>query len=210
MIDLTGQEFGRLIVQELIGKNKHGQLTWSCLCACGSTKSVQGAELKSGDTKSCGCLRRELRTKHGQAKVMTREYRSWSGMKDRCNNPNRPKYKDYGGRGRKVCDRWLHSFENFFEDMGPCPPGMTLDRIDNDGDYEPGNCRWATRKEQQNNRRITKWYEYNGERKTVIQLAMILGMEEHTLYCRLHRGWSEDRAFNTLVRRTINSPCRQE
>jgi hypothetical protein len=118
-----------------------------------------------------------------------RERATWSAMKARCSNPKLRCYKSYGGRGIKVCARWLESFANFYADMGPRPDGMSLDRIDNDGDYEPGNCRWATQLQQARNQRSNVVLEHNGERKTVSEWAQILGVPTTTIYSRHARGW---------------------
>jgi hypothetical protein len=155
--DLTGQRFGSLIVVAR-APNAGRSLVWTCQCDCGSTKDVRAGNLQSGHTQSCGCRRREVAslaaiarsTKHGMAQ--TREYNSWVAMKDRCSNPSHRAYPRYGGKGISVCVRWIVSFENFYADMGPRPAGTSLDRRNSNGDYEPGNCRWATALEQRHNR----------------------------------------------------------
>lgn len=158
MIDLTGQTFGRLTAQWPVGRRRNNDVQWLCPCSCGKFRVNSGSDLRSGNSKSCGCLRKELlgirKYKHGctVARMRTREYNSWVAMKSRCSNPNRPCYEDYGGRGIKICERW-HSFENFLADMGPRPKGTSIDRIDNDMGYFPSNCRWATRLEQNRNQR---------------------------------------------------------
>jgi hypothetical protein len=204
-LNLGNKQFGRLLVQEFVGNDKFGHSLWSCLCACGNTKVVSGDNLKRGLVKSCGCLNKELvierMTTHGQTSggSATLIYKIWQGMLARCYNLHNKSYKDYGGRGIKVCDRW-HSFENFYEDMGDCPEGLSLDRKDNDGDYTPENCRWATNLEQANNKRSNAWYESNGNRKTLAQWARYLDIKPNTLWMRLNEyAWSEERALNKGV-----------
>jgi len=152
-IDQTGRRFGRLIVVERAPNR--GKLThWRCRCDCGKAHTVYSGYLKDGRTKSCGCLRSDLLSIHGHAKgKCSRTYRSWKKMRDRCTNVRHRHYSYYGGRGINVCERWLHSFANFLADMGERPLGTTLDRRENDGNYEPGNCRWATWSQQMRNRR---------------------------------------------------------
>lgn len=151
--DLTGQTFGRLTVIEFAGKDKHGAAKWRCYCACGNSPNqiVLGRALTVGCTKSCGCLVKELHTKHGLRWHPL--YRVWLGMKDRCYNVKKDRYPRYGGRGIIVCDRWKESLENFIEDMYPTyTEGMQIDRINNDGNYEPTNCRWVTPKQNSMNK----------------------------------------------------------
>lgn len=152
-----GDRFGRLIVREFAGQNKHSQSLWFCKCDCGNMKIIMGGGLRNGHTKSCGCLQRqrtkESRTTHGMS--LTSEHAIWKSMFQRCTNPNNKAYKYYGGHGIKICKSW-RSFSNFFEDMGEKPKGLTLERINNNGNYELSNCKWATRTEQMHNQRIRK------------------------------------------------------
>lgn len=157
--DIVGQRFGRLLVISRHGSTIHKQATWSCICDCGKMTVAVGSDLRGGHTSSCGCYNRDqiVRkfTKHGQAKAsgLSRTYRIWAGMKTRCLNPKTKAWIRYGGRGIRVHESWL-DFENFYAAMGDAPPGKTLDRIKNDKGYEPGNCRWATYREQAQNQRI--------------------------------------------------------
>lgn len=163
-LDLTGHRSGRLVVVELAGHDKYGKSLWLCQCDCGSSlRAVCGNNLRRGTTTSCGCRRHEslaqIVLRHGESikTRKTKEYRAWIGIKNRCTNPKYCGWKRYGGRGIKVCDRWLHSFENFLVDVGRSPcKGWSIDRINNDGDYDRGNVRWASPKEQANNRCTNK------------------------------------------------------
>lgn len=160
--DIRGERFGRLIALKLgVPRRKPSgrqERTWLCACDCGKKTIAWQTALTTGNTRSCGCLHREIGrvalTKHG--KTNTRIFRIWSGIKSRCLNPRCPAWKHYGGRGITLCERW-RSFENFYADIGDAPLGLSIDRIDNDKGYEPGNVRWATSLEQARNRRPTKW-----------------------------------------------------
>lgn len=159
-IDLTGKTFGRLLVKEMVPHHSgyRSRAHWRCECACGADCVVRGDDMQRGKVASCGCLRRErfhgLIYRHGLSR--TPEYRSWKGLRSRCTSPTNPKYPYYGGRGISFCERW-NSYENFYADMGPRPsPKHSIDRINNDGNYEPSNCRWATHLEQVNNRSNSK------------------------------------------------------
>jgi hypothetical protein len=204
MVDHTGETFGRLTVIRRVPEEPkhHGKTAWECRCACGGTTIVVAPSLLNGLTKSCGCLKKEVtgdrwRT-HGRTK--TREYKSWSGAKTRCFNPKNPAWNHYGGRGITMCGEWRESFEAFLRDMGPCPPGYSIDRVNNDGDYESGNCRWAPDSQQANNKRANHFIEHAGRRMTISEWDRELGFPKGTLKQRLSRGWPIDRALTEPLR----------
>lgn len=195
MMDLTGQRFDRLLVISAIPHNLGEQRKWLCRCDCGNEVTVFGGNLKRGLTRSCRCLNKEITrsifTKHGDTVggKPTTEYKTWCHIKDRCYNPDNKQYQDWGGRGIKMCDRWLSSFHSFLEDMGRKPsPELTIDRINNDGDYEPGNCKWGTDLEQAKNKRNNKWYEANGERKHLREWSRVIGMDSGNINYHLRKG----------------------
>lgn len=159
MENLSGFRFGRLSVKSFVRQDQYYQSYWLCLCSCGVQKTIRSNHLTSGRVVSCGCHRREQTQRrsiiHGHDRVGQRSgtYHSWCSMLTRCYNEKHVHWEDYGGRGIRVCKRWLNSFENFLADMGERPKDKTLDRKNNDGDYKPSNCRWATRKQQTQNQR---------------------------------------------------------
>lgn len=198
-IDLTGKTFFRLTVIGRGEKNKYGQKQWNCSCECGENTNALSNDLTHGRVKSCGCLNIEkIKTNkltHGMS--YTSEYRIWTRMKQRCYSDTTGA-KNYRDRGIKVCDRWLESFENFYEDMGSRPsPKHSIDRIDNDGDYCPENCRWATRTEQQNNTSKNVRLTLNGETKTMTEWARVLGISPQTIRARNRKGWSDEKVLTT-------------
>lgn len=200
-VDISGENFGRLTAHDVVGRNRHNQLLWHCTCECGTQKEVLGFLLRRGEVQSCGCLHREtvglINRTHGMTK--TRIYGLWHGMIQRCYDKNVPAYNRYGARGINVCERW-QSFENFYADMGDKPKGMSLERVDNDGDYTPENVIWATAKAQARNRRSTVFLEFNGQRKSMAEWAEELGMKIATLWARIDRGMCVEEALTKGLR----------
>ena len=208
--DLSGKKFGRLEVLCYSHRNKNHEPFWTCKCDCGNTIVIRGADIKNGHTKSCGCLQREMikqrSTTHGMEG--TRLYRIYCGMISRCYRPSQKNFPRYGGRGIKVCDEWLNGFEAFckWAMLNGYSDNLTLDRIDNDKNYCPENCRWTTRKEQQNNKRNNRLITYNGKTKTMQQWADELGMDSRTIYNRINcLHWSIEKALSTPVKRYARS-----
>lgn len=188
-IDLAGKRFGKLLVIEKSEvKGKHGAILWNCVCDCGESRSAIAGNLISGTATSCGCVSYETRKLHGMTKSPT--FKTWDSMKQRCLNPNAPDYPKYGMRGITICNKWLESFNNFLADMGERPEGMSIDRIDVNGNYEPSNCRWATRSQQQRNKSNSIYIEWQGERKSIPEWADITGITRKIISARIKAGWS--------------------
>jgi hypothetical protein len=190
--DLTGQTFGLLLVLKRGPDVDDGRIQWVCSCRCGFQNAlVRGDHLQSGNTRSCGCLQPAAASaasrKHGQWE--SREYRIWEAMKGRCQNPRNSGYKWYGERGIRVAPDF-QTFEGFIAYMGPCPPGYSIDRIDTDGDYCPGNVRWASHRTQMRNTRANHRYEFNGQNLTLIEWSEQTGLLVSTLTGRVRLGWS--------------------
>lgn len=193
-----GKRFGRLTVLEYAGKNKSGRSQWKCKCDCGEIVIRPNSALRQQNWElSCGCVRNEKSTKrltvHGMCGVPG--YYTWTHLKGRCQDPTDPAFKNYGGRGIKICERWK-KFKNFIEDMGIKPEGHQLDRIDNDGDYEPGNCRWVLPAVNSLNRRVTIYLTYGGVSLTMKEWSELLGIKYHSLYSRKYRGASDEEALS--------------
>lgn len=206
-IELTGQRFGRLLVFDRAHKGVRGEIFWNCLCDCGNRVAVRGGHMMRGNSTSCGCLQREKSTLHGMTKTPT--FKSWESMKQRCLNPKAPDFKNYGGRGIRIHDSWIAEFANFLADMGVRPENTSLDRINVNGDYEPGNCRWATRSEQQQNRRISLVVEWNGKSRSVGEWASITGLDARIIYERIKAKWKIEDVMTkpNRKRKTQSSPA---
>lgn len=195
-IDLTDEIFGRLTVR-YYGGHRNGRTQWVVDCICGNRKIVAATGLRKGGVTSCGCLYRErlgnrYRT-HGES-TSRGVYSIWASMRDRCNNPKNKAFPHYGGRGIKVCERW-NDYEAFKSDMGDRPAGMSINRINNDGDYCPENCKWATTAEQANNKRSNRLLTYEGKTQTVMQWARELSINHDAVYGRLRNGATDAEAL---------------
>lgn len=204
--NLTGRKFNRLTIKSFSHMSGTHSF-WDCLCDCGNSKIIRGTSITNGQAKSCGCLRAELKAKylkenrpalkHGMSATPT--YQTWSNMKKRCYNVACKDFPQYGGRGIKVCKRWRDSFQAFFYDMGERPKGLTLDRINNNGDYAPENCRWATTREQSLNTSRNVCVTIGSKTHTITQWCEILGLDKGVIFSRHHRGWSPYKALTTPI-----------
>lgn len=199
-IDLIGKRFGRLLVLSELPERKNKLILWKCLCDCGKTLNVFGINLTRCHTASCGCLQKEQARErvfsHGM--IQTRQYKIWAGMKNRCQNPKNSSYELYGEKGIALCGRW-QKFENFWEDMKDgYADNLSIDRVDNDKGYYKENCRWATQKQQQNNRGNNHLVSFNGETKTLKQWAESIGINYRILSNRINTyNWSIEKALTT-------------
>ena len=203
-LNLTNQKFDRLTVLRCAG-HQGKKVLWECQCECGKITYNCTNALTSGKSKSCGCLRTErlikYSTKHNQRH--TRIYELWKAMKNRCYNSNISCYKNYGGRGIKVCDEWKNDFQAFYNwsmDNG-YNESLSIDRIDNNGNYEPSNCRWTDRTTQANNTRTNHYITFNGETKTLTQWAREYSLNVSCLRARIENGWSIEKALTTPPRK---------
>lgn len=198
--DLANQRFERLVAKRMVGKDRRRSILWECICDCGNIVIVPSRELLRSHKKSCGCLKETYKFKHGYSDHPL--YDCWVAIKSRCLKPNDPKYKDYGGRGITICEEWKNDFCSFLEwalanGYNKC---LTIDRINNNGNYTPQNCRWTTRKVQQNNTRHNKYLEYNGETKTLAQWCELLKLNRSTIDNRLSHGYSVTEAFEKPIK----------
>lgn len=216
-IDITGQRFGRLVAKKRLetksSPSGRKYSVWLCRCDCGKYIEARLNNLRQGSVSSCGCLSHEVHSKiakrinlgeksrkHGDANHNVPLYGIWSAMKRRCNNPNAQYYDIYGGRGITVCSDWQDylPFKSWALSNG-YKEGLTIDRIDCDGNYEPNNCRWITIQEQQRNRRNNKYYEYKGQLYTVREIAQMVGLKPRTIQGRIERGWT--------IEDVVETPC---
>jgi len=202
-----GSRFGRLTVVREATQGGWKEIRWLCRCDCGSTVIARGSSLRRGCPRSCGCLSREVTAarslRHGYTRRGQRspEWLVWSAMNQRCHYPKDRRYPNYGGRGIVVCERWRAAFEDFVADMGHRPaPRHSLDRIDNDGPYSPGNCRWAEPKEQQRNKRNSTIIEFEGKRLSISGWAEETRLPARLISGRLHAGWLPERVLTTPMR----------
>ena len=200
--DLAGQKFGKLTALYQLHNNHTRHTYWLCTCDCGNLVEIRSSHLRSGNTKSCGCLRNAIITKHG--KHNTRLYRIWAAMKRRCYNKSQSDYKNYGARSIKICDEWRRDFKAFYNWAidNNYQDNLTIDRIDVNGNYEPSNCRWSTIKQQANNRRTTKYITYQGETKSLSEWCELFNLKYHTIKYRLNElKWPIEKALFTPVKK---------
>lgn len=213
-INLTGQKIGRLSVIKLAEKGPRAW--WICICDCGTIKTISSSLLRSGQITSCGCYKKENDgkhcIKHGMAAggKVTPEYNCWRHMKRRCLNPKDGKYDRYGGRGIKICDRWINNFENFLSDMGKRPFAWSeINRIDNDGNYTPENCEWTSKKINNRNRMDNHRIEFNSSNLSIAEWAEKTGISWHTIYYRIFRHkWPIEKALTTPVKSRRSAAAR--
>lgn len=210
-INLIDKRFERLLVISNEGVRK-GHQYWLCQCDCGNKKIVEGGNLKSGNTKSCGCFHVEQAINKNKTHGMrySKEYTAWESMITRCHNTKNKSYADHGGKGISVCDEWRESFQYFINHIGKAPsPNHSVDRINNNGDYEPGNVRWATRIEQANNKSNNRYITYNGKTLTLAQWESELNLRSGLLSQRIRQGFTEEMALTKKVRNTVRNKINQ-
>jgi hypothetical protein len=198
--DYAGMRFGKLTVERIVGKY-YGKTLWRCRCDCGKSVDVPSNRLNTKRFRSCGCAVKEILTTHGGTR--TPLYRVWAAAKDRCFCQSNKQYRDYGGRGIGMCDEWRNDFAAFRRDMGPRPVGTSIERVNNDGDYEPSNCVWASREVQCRNKRNNIWLEIDGVSAIASDWSRLAGVSKATLLDRLKGGWDAKRAVFTPVRKRV-------
>ena len=203
LIDKTGSRYGKLVVLRRV-ENRGGFVMWECKCDCGTILPVAAGSLSTGNTKTCGCGHRDANvrrcTKHGMSR--TSEHAIWAAIIDRCTNPKSTGWNSYGGRGIKMCEEWQKSFLDFYRHVGPRPSvNHSIDRINNQGNYEPGNVRWSTAKEQCRNKRSNRLITYEGKTMPLCEWAEKIGIPYNALRNRLNKGWSTKRALTEPKRR---------
>lgn len=210
LIDLTGQRFGRLVVEssERVKKNGKSHVYWICQCDCGNRTKVKAIYLTRGETASCGCLSKEILTNRNKSHGLsdTRQYSIWKDMIKRCENPNHAAHRYYFDKGIKVCDEWRNDFRNFYDwsISAGYQEDLTIDRIDTNGNYEPSNCRWVSMKRQGNNKTNNRIIEFKGLRRTTAEWADITGIPSGTIRARIDKyKWSVEKALTTPVKKVI-------
>jgi hypothetical protein len=201
--DYSGRKIGMLTVLEIAERPKGKNVIWRCRCECGNETLANSGKLTRPYLISCGCFQKVARISHGETRGRkpTGAYVSWSQMLARCTNPKNPSFDYYGGRGITVCRRWRLSFEAFLADMGARPAGHSIDRLDSNGNYEPGNCRWATKTRQARNHTDNRTATLNGETLCASEWAERTGIPASAIVKRLRRGWSDERALTTPPQR---------
>lgn len=197
LIDLSCKTFGNWVVICRSQDNIGGKPAWVCKCKCGTIAIVRGSDLRLGSSKQCVKCRPRIHGHTSSKGYKSPEYNSWLSMKNRCTNLNATGYNRYGGRGVKVCKRWINSFENFLHDMGPRPQGTSLDRINNNGNYTPSNCQWASANRQSYNKCSNRYIRYKGMKKCISEWCSILGIDEELVRGRLKLGWTFSDAVTT-------------
>lgn len=209
-IDMHGKRYGRLLVLDraedaISARSRHTR--WNCICDCGKLVTVRSSGIMTGDTRSCGCLRRDLLNEKSSKKSKMPEYGIYRSIISRCLNPNVKRYNNYGGRGINICQRWLDGFENFIADMGERPSVYhSIERIDNNGGYSPENCKWATMDEQAKNRSNNYFIEFGGERMILQDWSKRIGINHSNLKKRIER-WGVEEALTRPVKK---ADCRNK